>query len=276
MKRYPRSFLQLITFGHILFAFPLLVAGVYVFVTLEALNDRYRSAIQIASISSRLSGELAEDLLHMERNLLRYEVLQDADTLGDYAQVRDEWLANVESFSRLPPLPQQMVDELMAQVKLESLAYVKLRETGNAETLHSVIEELKLRSQKTLQEARAILDRDQAEFFSESNALRKRLLLAAGVAVLIALGCLWLIRRLLARLLGRFERAVRGLGKGDLQQPIALEGPSDLRWLGRWLEWLRRRLLSLEEGRAQVLRHVSHELKTPLAAMHEGASLLAE
>jgi two-component system sensor histidine kinase GlrK len=80
----------------------------------------------------------------------------------------------------------------------------------------------------------------------------------------------------LARLIARFERALLRLGKGDLQQPIELDGPGDLRWLGRWLEWLRRRLLSLEEGRTQVLRHVSHELKTPLAAMQEGTSLLSE
>ena len=43
MKRYPRSFLQLITFGHILFALPLLVASGYVFFTLQTLNSHYRA-----------------------------------------------------------------------------------------------------------------------------------------------------------------------------------------------------------------------------------------
>jgi two-component system, NtrC family, sensor histidine kinase GlrK len=276
MKRYPRSFLQLVTFGHILFALPLLVAAVYVFVTLEALNDQYRAAIEHTSISSRLSGELGEDLLHMERNLRRYEVLQDADTLGDYVQVRGEWQANVEAFIRLPPLPRQMIDELRAQIELERLAYGTLRDTGNAEQLRSVIDEIRLRSEKTLDEARTILNREQEEFLSNSDSLRRRLLLAAVFAALIALVCLWLIRSLLARLIGRFEKALLRLGKGDLKKSIALDGPGDLRWLGRWLEWLRRRLLSLEEERTQVLRHVSHELKTPLAALHEGASLLAE
>lgn len=276
MKRYPRSFLQLVTFGHILFALPLLVAAGYVFFTLEVLNSHYRAAIEHVSISSRLSGELVEDLLHMERNLRRYAVLKDADSLGDYVQVRGEWQANVESFSRLPPLPETMVKELQAQIELEHLAYAVLRDTGNAQILHSVIDELKLRSQKTLDDARLILDREQEQFLKESDTLSTRLMLAAGISVLVALCCLWAIRKLLGRLIGRFERALLRLGKGDLQQAIELDGPGDLRWLGRWLEWLRRRLLSLEEGRAQVLRHVSHELKTPLAAMHEGTSLLAE
>jgi two-component system sensor histidine kinase GlrK len=46
--------------------------------------------------------------------------------------------------------------------------------------------------------------------------------------------------------------------------------------IGRRLDWLRRRLLALEQQRTRILRHVSHELKTPLAALREGASLLHE
>jgi len=276
MKRYPRSFLQLITFGHILFALPLLVASGYVFFTLQTLNSHYRAAIEHASISSRLSGELEEDLLHMERNLRRYVVLKDAESLNDYVTVRAEWQGHVGAFSRLPPLPVEILDELQAQLAMENEAYAVLKDTGSAQRLHMVIDELKLRSQNSLDEARRILDREQEQFLKDSEVLSTRLMLAAGSSMLIALCCLWAIRKLLARLIGRFERVLLRLGKGDLQQTIELDGPGDLRWLGRWLEWLRKRLLSLEEGRAQVLRHVSHELKTPLAAMHEGASLLAE
>lgn len=276
MKRYPRSFLQLVTLGHILFALPLLVATGYVFFTLQALNSHYRAAIENASVSSRLSGELVEDLVHMERSLRRHVLLGDAESLADYTQVRREWQTNVETFSRLPPLTEAMTGELQAQINLENMAFLALRDAGNAEILQSVIDELKLRSQKSLDDARQILDQEQERFLKESDALGTRLMLAAIISVAVACSFLWLIRSLLARLIGRFERALLRLGKGDLHQAIELDGPGDLRWLGRWLEWLRRRLLSLEEGRTQVLRHVSHELKTPLAAMQEGASLLAE
>lgn len=276
MKRYPRSFLQLVTLGHLLVALPLLVAGAYVFVALDTLNGRYRAAIEHVSTSSRLSGELTEDLVHMERDLRRYEVLKDERSLSDYAQVRGEWQMNLESFTRLPPLPEGLIAELRKQIAIEKDAYIELRETGNARPLHIAIDDIKVRSQNALDEARDILEREQDQFQVESENLRIRILFAAVSAALVAMCCLWLIRRLLSRLIGRFEKAVLRLGKGDLQQEIALDGPGDLRWLGRWLEWLRRRLLSLEKSRTQVLRHVSHELKTPLAAMHEGASLLDE
>ena len=276
MKRYPRTFLQLITFGHILFALPLLIAAGYVFIKLDSLNNHYREAIEHTSSSSSLRGEITEDLLHMERSLRRHMVLKDTDSLNDYARVRSEWRASVESLVRLTPLPKDLIEELSAQIDLEKTAYLNVREGGKVEPLAIALDELKLRSQKSLESARRVLDHEQAQFLAESNSLRTHLLLSAGLAVLIASCCLWAIRSLLARLIGRFEKVVIRLGKGDLQQAIELGGPGDLRWLGRWLEWLRRRLLSLEEERAQVLRHVSHELKTPLAAMHVGASLLNE
>jgi len=276
MKRYPRSFLQLVSLGHVLVALPLLVVTVYVFITLESLSEQYRGSVQDGAQSSQLSSELKEDLLHMERNLRRYEVLRSEETLGDYTQVRREWREHVEAYSRLDLIPRELRQELGAQLEIEAGAYAALRDADNTQSLHSVIDELKLRSAKVVEQVDGILEARQTQFLAESDKLRQRILIAAAIAVSVAVFCLWLIRGLLGRLIGRFERAVVRLGKGDLQQAIALDGPGDLRWLGRWLDWLRRRLLSLEESRAQVLRHVSHELKTPLAAMHEGASLLAE
>jgi two-component system sensor histidine kinase GlrK len=49
-----------------------------------------------------------------------------------------------------------------------------------------------------------------------------------------------------------------------------------MRYLGQRLEWLRSRLHDLEEQQTRFLRHVSHELKTPLTAVREGAELLRD
>jgi len=65
-------------------------------------------------------------------------------------------------------------------------------------------------------------------------------------------------------------------GENRLDQPIDIRGPTDVRLLGRRLEWLRLRLAELDSDKARFLRHVSHELKTPLAALREGVSLLED
>src|SRR5699024_5749648 len=55
-----------------------------------------------------------------------------------------------------------------------------------------------------------------------------------------------------------------------------INSPRDLRALSIRLEWVRRRLVRGERERQQLVGQVSHELKTPLSAIREGTSLLAD
>jgi two-component system sensor histidine kinase GlrK len=74
----------------------------------------------------------------------------------------------------------------------------------------------------------------------------------------------------------QLERSIRALGDAKFDREITVNGPEDLENLGKQLNWLRLRLMELEEQKARFLRHVSHELKTPLTALREGSELLAE
>jgi two-component system sensor histidine kinase GlrK len=104
------------------------------------------------------------------------------------------------------------------------------------------------------------------------SRLMQQVLVANALAALLAAALgVWL-----ARPFARMERAIVGLGQNQLQQPIDIEGPADVRRVSQQLEWLRLRLTELDEDKARFLRHVSHELKTPLAALREGVSLLQE
>ena len=82
------------------------------------------------------------------------------------------------------------------------------------------------------------------------------------------------LTRYIARPITEIDGAIRQLGGADFSRPIAVRGPEDLRYLGRRLDWLRRRLEEFETQKNRFLRHVSHELKTPLTALREGAELL--
>ncbi len=79
-----------------------------------------------------------------------------------------------------------------------------------------------------------------------------------------------------ARPVWRMVHAIRRLGHGHWQEPIVIGGPADLRSLGTSLEWMRNRLDTLEKQKQAFLRHVTHELKTPLAAIMEAGSLLGD
>ena len=81
---------------------------------------------------------------------------------------------------------------------------------------------------------------------------------------------------LIARPIRQLDQAIRQMGTADFTHAIEVNGPQDLRYLGQRLEWLRARLHELEEQQNRFLRHVSHELKTPLTAVREGAELLRD
>jgi two-component system sensor histidine kinase GlrK len=57
---------------------------------------------------------------------------------------------------------------------------------------------------------------------------------------------------------------------------VEVSGPRDLEDLGRQIDWVRMRLMELEEQKTRFLHQVSHELKTPLSAIREGAELMAD
>ena len=78
------------------------------------------------------------------------------------------------------------------------------------------------------------------------------------------------------RPLRQLDRAISELGEGTFTNLIAVAGPHDLERLGGQLEWLRQRLLELAHERNRFLRHMSHELKTPLANIREGTELLMD
>jgi two-component system sensor histidine kinase GlrK len=81
---------------------------------------------------------------------------------------------------------------------------------------------------------------------------------------------------LIARPIRQLDQAIRQMGSADFTHAIEVNGPQDMRYLGQRLEWLRSRLHELEEQQNRFLRHVSHELKTPLTAVREGAELLRD
>jgi two-component system sensor histidine kinase GlrK len=95
--------------------------------------------------------------------------------------------------------------------------------------------------------------------------------LVPGALILAAIFTL-----LITRPIRQMDRAIRRLGDGDFSEPAEIVGPRDLEQLGERLDWMRTRLLEVEQEKNRFLHHISHELKTPLTAIREGAELLNE
>jgi len=268
---YPRSLLRLIVLGNVLVALPLLIAIAYVFINMDRVTARGEVLTREAALAAQNGYELPEDLVHMERLLRQYAVLKEASLLEDYSVARQEWIKISRAFADLPLLA-DLRAEVLDLLSLEAAAFADFQEGRKAGAeLEAVLSELKSRMPRLVSRSNQIISREVETYRTEADALRGRLLLAlaAGLAMMVLF--FLFSRLLLARVLWGFESAVQALGEGRLDKAIVLKGPRDIREMGERLDWLRRRLLELEEQRILVLRHVSHELKTPLAALREGA-----
>jgi two-component system sensor histidine kinase GlrK len=257
-------------------ALPLLFAVGYASLTAEDLSSRGQEAMRQASRAAMLGHELPEDIDRMERILRQYEVLRDPTLLDEYASAHAEWLRDADECAEIPLLA-GLVPRIreMREAETEANKTLGANAQGLAQAKAALVS-IRRSVVPLFDEANRLVDAERERFRLQAETLRQRLALALFAALLMTGVLLLYGRRLVARLWSRFERAVLALGEGRLDRSIRLKGPQDMQRVGRRLEWLRRRMVALEEERTRMLRHVSHELKTPLAALREGASLLNE
>jgi two-component system sensor histidine kinase GlrK len=266
----------LILLTNLLVALPLLAAIGYASLKLDDLARRSGEVMRQAAQAATLGRALPEDLDRMERSLRQYPVLRDRALLLDYAAVREDWRQRAMGYAAIP-LAQPVAREIAALVTREDAAYARLGErAAGLPALTRAVVDARQRIGPLLAQVDRLAETENRNFQAQAETARRHLKFAVATALAAAGILLLWSRRTMERLWSRFERAVLALGEGRLDRSIRLKGPKDLQRVGRRLEWLRRRLKALEEQRTLILRHVSHELKTPLAAIREGTSLLTE
>ncbi len=274
---YPRSFLKFILLGFLLVSLPLLYALVELIVSLDRLGSQGQQAVLQAAQAGRASRQLYEQATTLERVVRQHLILDDPQLVDDYSRLRQDFRQTAQQLRELP-LDRQQLAELEKLADSESRLYAMLRgqQRMNATALAQGYADLSQGAQAMLA-ASADLTEREIERLQKTAAEGRRtwgyLALAAG-AIALALAILFAV--LIARPIRQLDLAVRRMGTADFTHAIEVNGPQDLRYLGQRLEWLRTRLHELETQQTQFLRHVSHELKTPLTAVREGAELLRD
>ena len=126
------------------------------------------------------------------------------------------------------------------------------------------------------QQSNAQIDAEVAALEAQTQRANRRLCWQSALLLPLTLIAILGLTLAVGRPLRQLDRAISELGRGTFSRPIAVSGPLDLERLGGQLEWLRSRLLDLAQERNRFLRHMSHELKTPLANIREGTELLMD
>lgn len=278
-RYYPKSFLKLLLLGFAVVLLPTLIAFYGATTYVERLTTQSQSAVTQAAQIARASRVLVDQATAMERSARQYVILGDPSLRDLHRHTRQEFDKAVARLAGLPldpPLQQQLrdigarveaIDAMLddaplkpAQAQALTAGFVALGELADSVQAKSsaLIDREVIHMQRTTDEAQQIL------FW--------QILATLPLGVLIALAFTFLI----ARPIQQIDTAIRQLGRADFSAEITVDGPDDLSYLGRQLDWLRSRLVELEQQKDRFLRGVSHELKTPLTALHEGIGLLSE
>jgi two-component system sensor histidine kinase GlrK len=271
------SFRQLLLVAFLLVASLLGAASLHGLFTLERLIAQSREGAVRAVAATAAVQTLAERSVAMERAARQYLVLDDPVLRERYAAASREAMSALEELQR-NQLPAALADswrknasDIASQLDLPRAAAGR-REQGLTDGFRELasINGIVAEQMQLIAQARNEFLRGELE--SGRLVLARQVLAAIGVALLMALAFgVWL-----SRPLKRVESAIARLGANRVDEPIEIRGPADVRQLGQRLDALRIRLAQQDADKARFLRHVSHELKTPLAALREGVALLED
>ncbi|MBK9131172.1 MAG: HAMP domain-containing histidine kinase [Gammaproteobacteria bacterium] len=274
-----RSILQLILLGFVAVALPLVIALITAAVYVDRLTTHSKRSVLEAVAATQSSRLLVEHLTAMERSARQFQVLNDRTLLDAYKARRKQLYQTVGELLRLDlkPLQRETIDTLVGR---EEAVYRQLDDpTTSAAEIAAAIESfsaLNASAREILSESSQLIGESVGEIQGLAERARLLLLWQALTLIPIALLLTVLFIALIAKPLRQLDQSIRRLGDGDFGQEITVGGPNDLKELGRRLEWMRQRLLTLENQKVSFLRHVSHELKTPLTTIREGSELLKE
>jgi len=274
---YPRSFLALLLTGFLLVMLPLIGALAYSAWNTERIAGLSRSAVFNAAEAARASRSLIDRIGAIERVAQQMAVLNDPELAVDYARVHRSFKQLSDEIAQLP-LDEAQVAALNRTVEQEQSLYDLLTEQPRRKSDKQVVS---TRMDGLIESAREVLainnrivDREVHRLRLKAEQAQRGLIVLTLLSTAVALSIALALTRYIARPISEIDGAIRQLGGADFSKPIAVRGPEDLRYLGRRLDWLRRRLDEFETQKNRFLRHVSHELKTPLTALREGAELL--
>jgi len=274
----PRTLLGLILLGVAVMSLPLLLAVAKAALELGELT-RQSEAVVDESLTATLENQRIANLLtDMERNARQYLVLQNEDLLALYTEGHTALMRSVTFLGRLPD--QAAMSAALGTLASEALTLDAALKTGpQGVAVDEIIERFRrmtLAAREVGESTRVVINERLAELEGTTRATQQALAWQAA-ALLPATGALVVLFVLfVVRPMRQVDRAIRALGEGEFESSIAVSGPRDIETLGRQLEWLRNRLRENTEEKNKFLRHMSHELKTPLANIREGTELLLD
>ncbi|RDV25230.1 sensor histidine kinase [Alteromonas aestuariivivens] len=219
-----------------------------------------------------LMQQLDSATIDLERSLRQYSVIKNETVaeLTDNAiqQFNDAKLALCERLNQFGAC-QKLAQHIQ---QLENFRTINDQLLLNAylASLNASVVQLRSDVDQAIQQRLAI-QKDDLTAMQAKQAWLTAMLVSVSL-LLILLGT-----QLIVNPVKKLKQIIRILAQQQGQlPPLSTQAPRELIGVEKDLHWLADRLKQLEHIRTALLRHAAHELKTPLASIKEGCSLLSD
>lgn len=279
----PRSYVTALLLAFAIVIAPLVAALVLAVNQIQLIAKRGETSLARAAQVGEQSRAMRDAMQAMERTVRQAGVLGGPDFVESYARNRLRFWAAAEQIAALagaqpegkpvkPGVPDVRLDPLE---RSEQLVYSSLLDNQTAAAVEGLAP-MQADAEGLISAADQALAGEREAIAEHPREVLRDLGQLAVLVMPLAVGLAALSAWFLGRPVRSVAQAIRKLGEGQWSEPIEVHGQTEIARLGPQLDWLRRQLVDLEAARSRLLQQVSHDLKTPLAAITEGRSLLAE
>jgi len=262
--------------GFSLVALPLIAALIYSAAQVDQLAKQGENAVFDSAQLLTLSRVLSDNLNQMERYASQYVILSEQDLLGHYLSQEQQVLTVLNAQSNLYQDSQLLIlkDELLHKLIVVQLLIAKHNSIAlSLESLQSHFRNLVQINRNISIRINELVSLQAQQVKESAVDVRKTLLNSLFIIPVILCVALFFIV-LITKPLKKLTTKIQGLEQGDFDKEIVLQSSPEINEIVYALELMRTRLHALELQKSSFIRHISHELKTPLAAIREGAELL--
>ena len=227
-----------------------------------------RFVVDVVGDMQRLDNAVTD----VERSIRQFTVLRNEQVAALSDNALEQFALAADNLCQalsIPPTCQRLSEQLGELADYRTIEDQLLLNAYLA-SIASSVEQLREDVESTINR-RVQLQQD------DLNAMQAKQAWSTAMLVSVSLLLILLGSQLIVNPVNNLKKIIRIVAHGDSElPPLSRQAPRELIDVEKDLHWLYDRMQQLEHIRTALLRHAAHELKTPLASIKEGCSLLSE